>query len=193
MNIRALSALVVGALGAVSYSVPHAEASNATAGATVGATGPVTAEYEGRTINLAASWGGAHACLIWRSHGDAECFRTEAELSARELQLRPAPTDSPVGATTASTTSTCSSSLDLYSGSGYTGSHLALWDEGYWQELSYYGFDNITKSFIGGACSFHLAQGDWGQGYWYPGYTGPWAATTDMGSWDNIVSSVYIN
>lgn len=149
------------------------------------------ASFEGHTITLDSGWGGATACLIWRSHGIAECFATEEGLEAREHQLRPTSTTS--NSSSLAATATCSSSLDLYSGSNYTGLHLALWDEGYWQELSDYGFDNSTRSFVGGACGFHLAQGYYGQGYWYPGNTGAWSFSPDMGTWDNTVSSVYIS
>jgi hypothetical protein len=143
------------------------------------------ATFEGRSINLAAGWGPARACLIWRQHGIAECFRTDAQLSARQGQLR--------NSMATSQGPRCSSPLNLYSGRSYTGSHLVLWDEGYWQELSNYGFNKITVSFLGGACAFHLAQGNYGQGWWYPGYTGAWAACTDMGSWDDTISSAYVD
>jgi hypothetical protein len=139
--------------------------------------------FDGQTIDLRQGWAGARSCLIWRQHQVAECFGTEAQLQAREDQLR--------GSYLRPAT-TCSSSLDLYSGRSYSGLHLALWDRGYWQELSYDGFNKLTVSFLGGACGFHLAQGNWGQGWWYPGYTGPWAFATDMGSWDYTISSVYI-
>jgi len=125
--------------------------------------------------------------LVWESHGVVECFATEAGLETAETQLRAsAPTSSSL-----SPEAECSSPLDLYSGSNFTGLHLALWDEGYWQELSEYGFADLTRSFVGGACGFHLADGDWGEGYWYPGNTGPWSSATDMGSWDDTVLSVY--
>jgi hypothetical protein len=149
------------------------------------------ATFEGHTIDLSKGWGAATACVIWRSHGIAECFRTNAELASREAQVRPSAAVHTSGAIP--DTSTCSVSLDLYSGRNYTGLHLSLIDEGYWQELSYYGFDNTTVSFLGGACSFHLAQGNFGQGYWYPGNTNAWSTAFDMGSWDDTVSSVYIN
>ena len=105
-----------------------------------------------RTLRCLGVWlGGSGACLIWRQHGIAECFGTDAALSAREAQLR--------SYQASAAASTCSSSLDLYSGRNYTGLHLAMWDEGYWQELSYYGFDNLTVSFLGGACAFPFGPG----------------------------------
>ena len=157
--------------------------------------------FEGHPIDLAKGWGAATACLVARHLGVFECFRTRAELAAREAQIAgaqvaapragAAPQAGPAGANRATTS--CSASLDLFSGQSYSGRELSLIDEGYWQELSYAGFDNTTVSFLGGACSFHLAQGDFGQGYWYPGDTGAWSFAYDMGSWDRTVSSVYIN
>lgn len=151
----------------------------------------IVANYAGTTISLTGGWDGARACLIWRTHGVVECFRTDAGMATREAQLRSDGT-SAWSAPDSATTAECSSSLDLYSGSNFTGLHLALWDEGYWQELSEYGFADTTRSFIGGACGFHLADGEWGEGYWYPGNTGPYSAASDMGSWDDTVQSVYI-
>ena len=153
--------------------------------ATVPARQLSIASFEGHTIDLSKGWGMAHACLVWHEHGILQCFRTDTELRARLLQANQ-PNAAPL-------VDTCSSSLDLYSGSTYSGMHLAMRDRGYWQELSNYGFNDITDSFLGGACSFHLAQGSYGQGYWYPGNTGAWSFAADMGSWDNTVSSVYIN
>ncbi len=176
MSWKALAASFVALVGTVTFGIHSAEAVSAAAQSSF-------ASYAGHTIDLRRSWEGARSCLIWRQHHLAECFRTDTQLQAREAQLRRA---------LLLPQSTCSSSLDLYSGRSYSGLHLALWDRGYWQELSYDGFDNLTVSFLGGACGFHLAQGDWGQGSWYPGYTGSWAYATDMGSWDDTISSVYI-
>jgi len=158
------------------------------------------ASFEGHPIDLAKGWGAATACLVAPRQGVFECFRTRAELVARKAEVITAevstakvaaPQAGKASATRA--TRSCSASLDLYSGQTYSGQELSLIDEGYWQQLSYAGFDNTTVSFIGGACSFHLAQGNFGQGYWYPGNTGAWSFASDMGSWDRTVSSVYIN
>jgi hypothetical protein len=158
------------------------------------------ASFEGHPIDLSKGWGTATACLVARQQGVVECFRTRAELAARKAQvttarLATAKIAAPVAGTSSvkPAISSCSSSLDLFSGQSYSGLELSLIDEGYWQQLSVAGFDNTTVSFLGGACSFHLAQGNFGQGYWYPGNTGAWSFASDMGSWDRTVSSVYIN
>lgn len=158
------------------------------------------ATFEGHPIDLAKGWGHATACLVSRQQGVFECFRTRAELAARKTQVTAAKVAiaqvaGPQAGTASANraTSSCSASVDLYSGQNYSGRELSLIDEGYWQQLSAAGFDNTTVSFLGGACSFHLAQGNFGQGYWYPGNTGAWSFASDMGSWDRTVSSVYIN
>jgi hypothetical protein len=132
-----------------------------------------------RQADLAHGWGSAKACLLPPS-GAVECFATEAALKARSAQLR---ANSP--------TNGCP--VTLYSGAGYTGDVFEVWGQGYWVNLANYGFDRATVSFIGTGCGFHLADHAWGGGYWYPGYTGPWAATWDMGRWDWRVSSVWID
>ncbi len=166
---------------------------------------PSIANFEGHTIDLTKDWGAATACLVARQEGVFECFRTRAELAARkaqvttakiaDAQLVAAKVAAPDAGTTSATraTTSCSATLDLYSGQSYSGRELSLIDEGYWQQLSAAGFDNTTVSFLGGACSFHLAQGNFGQGSWYPGNTGAWSFASDMGAWDRTVSSVYIN
>jgi hypothetical protein len=140
-----------------------------------------------RQPDLAHGWGNAKACMVPPS-GVVECFATEAAMRARSDQMR-------------STHSMHSDGLMsggcpvvLFTGSGYTGNVLEVWPQGYWVNLADYGFANATVSFYAYGCGFHLADYAWGGGWWYPGYTGPWAATWDMGwSWDRRVSSVFIN
>jgi hypothetical protein len=142
------------------------------------AAGPPLA---GGHIDLSQGWGQATACMVPPS-GEMECFDTVAALKARSAQLR------------AATPASSGCPVDLYTGSYMSGWMLELWGQGYWINLVYYGFDNATVSFVGNGCGFHLADYAWGGGYWYPGYTGPWAYAWDMGwSWDWRVSSVYIN
>jgi hypothetical protein len=170
--------LVVG-LGTTAVSATSASA----------ATTGVVAKFGNGTMDMSQGWGAAKACLVWQQGGVVECFATRQELEAREAQLRPA---GPASTTAAAPDTSCASSLDLYTGANYTGNQLDLWDIGVWQNLADYGFDNVTVSFVGGACAFHLAQNANGGGYWYPGYTGAYGASPNMGSWDDTVSSVYI-
>lgn len=145
---------------------------------------PVLASFEGRTINLANGWGDAKACA---SDGHAtRCYRSEAAMDAAE----PAAGDLRIGGTLA----TCSSSLRLYSSTGWNGSVLALTSRDVVINLSGYGFSNVTSSYKVGACSSIFYDGVGGGGSVYPGNTSAGASATSMLSgWDNRVSSVYIN
>jgi hypothetical protein len=157
----------------------------------VGGTG--TATFEGSTIDLAVDWGDARACLIWRQGGVVECFRTEAELDAREEELRGAQSSQAAEAPTAARSYSwyCSSSLRLYEHNWYGGRRLSFWDRGYWQNLADYGFEDQTSSYIVGACYVHLAEHAWGGGWWYPGPTYPYAGEPVMG-WQDVISSIFI-
>lgn len=140
-----------------------------------------------RQPDLAHGWGSAKACML-PPNGVVECFATQAGLRARSDQLRSGPANGSMSALAGG----CP--VVLFSGAGYTGNALEIWPQGYWVNLADYGFANVTVSFYSYGCGFHLADYAWGGGHWYPGYTGPWAATWDMGwSWDWRVSSVFID
>ncbi len=169
MNTRCL--IIVAALAAATASVagPMADASAAVI------KGPEVA-----TASSSAVWDTNRACLVV-PNGMMQCFTTLAKMRARSAQLA----SSGVG------TSYCP--VTLFAGVNYTGQALEVTGQGYWINLSDYGFDNVAVSFAGTGCGFHLAQGTYGAGYWYPGNTGPWSSSPDMGpGWDDVVSSVYI-
>jgi hypothetical protein len=162
---------------------------------------PAIASFEGGTIDLAGDWGDATSCLVWRQGGVMECFRTVAELDAREAELAPQRDPAPRrsagtgGGTVASASASysCSSSLRLYEHNWYGGRRLSFWDRGYWQNLYLYGFDNQTSSYIVGACYVHLAEHTDGWGWWYPGPTYPYAGEPVMSwGWQDVISSIYI-
>jgi hypothetical protein len=165
-------------------------------------TRPAIASFEGDSIDLAGDWGDADACLVWRQGGVLECFRTVEELDAREAELAPrraaasggsTRSNAIAGGTVAGSTASysCSSSLRLYEHNYYGGRRLSFWDRGYWQNLSWYGFDNRTSSYLVGACYVHLAEHPDGGGWWYPGPAYPWAGEPAMW-WQDVISSIYI-
>ncbi len=154
------------------------------------------ARFEGRTIDLAADWGDAKACLVWRQGGVLECFRSAEALDAREAQLAPrrAALDSTTsyGATAAYSYS-CSSALRLYEYNWYSGRRLSFWDRGFWQNLGDYGFEDQTSSYIVGGCYVYLAEHAYGGGWWYPGPNYPYAGEPAMSwDWQDTISSIYI-
>jgi len=140
-----------------------------------------TSQVAAPAANAAAAdpAGAEAACLVPQS-GVMECFPTVALLLAQTA----------VDALVADT----SCPLYLYSGVDYTGRLLVVEAQGYWVNLSDYSFDNTTVSFAGTGCGFHLAQNANGGGSWYPGNTGPWALSPNMGAgWNDAISSVYID
>ena len=195
LGMWALAALILSLAG------PTPAGAGQSADATRVERRPAIATFEGKKIDLAGDWGEARACLVWRQGGVMECFRSEAALDAREAQLRggrpaPAPKQEPSGDVTTAYASYsysyyCSSSLRLYEHNWYGGRRLSFWDRGYWQNLSTYGFDNSTSSYIVGACYAHLAEHANGGGWWYPGPTYPYAGEPVMG-WQDVISSIYI-
>jgi len=152
------------------------------------------ANFEGRTIDLAGQWGEAQACLVWRQGGVSECFRTTAELDAREKELAPQrETAARDGSASKSYGSSCSSSLRLYEHNWYSGRRLSFWDRGYWQNLSWYGFEDQVSSYIVGGCQVYLAEHANGEGWWYPGPTFPYSGSPAMyWGWQDTISSIYI-
>lgn len=156
-----------------------------------GATGtssppsPSLAVFEGRTIDLSQGWGEAQACLVFTQARIVECFRNRAGLRTRENAL--------AGSPALTTLAACSSPLRLYADIYYGGRELALYDRGYWQNLSTWSFDNQLSSYKVGACGVRLAENSNGGGAWYPGNTtaGAWEPFM-LSGWDNRVSSVYL-
>lgn len=156
------------------------------------------ASFEGRTIDLGRDWGDARACLVWRQGGISECFRTEQALDAREAQLAPrreatTATSAATSTATAYYSYSCSSSLRLYEYNWYGGRRLSFWDRGWWQNLSDYGFEDRTSSYIVGACPVWLAEHADGGGAWYDGPTYPYAGEPGMPwYWQDRISSIYV-
>ncbi len=149
---------------------------------------PTPAQFEGQTIDLAQGWGQARACLVYQQAGIVECFRDRAGLQAREQQLAASGVLPRVSAAAA-----CSSPLRLSTDIYYGGRELALYDRGYWQNLSTWSFDNQTSSYKVGGCGVHLADYANGGGSWYPGNTSAgWWEPFMLSGWDNRISSVYL-
>lgn len=151
---------------------------------------PVPATFQGAEVDLADGWGKAGACA---ELGDTvECYASEVDLLDAHPDLAVDQTKAAGGGGYALLAS-CSSSLRLYSGTGYGGSVLYLTTRGIVHNLSSYGFDNTTSSYRVGACSSVFAAGANLGGNIYPGSTSAWSQASSMlGGWNNVVSSVYI-
>lgn len=176
----AVAAATVTALAAVPVSVD----------AGVVSAGPSSATFEGGTIDLAAGWGDAGACA--EIDGAVDCYRTEAELLDAYPQLAASSTSSKLSSTF-TTLSSCSSTLRLYTSTGYSGSVLYLTTRYLAINLSTYGFDNVTSSYGVGACSSAFYAGANLSGAQYPGSTTAYSTSSSMlTGWNNVVSSVII-
>jgi hypothetical protein len=146
--------------------------------------------FNGKVFDMTAGWGDATACYV--NDGPlAVCFRTEAEMDEWI-----AANDAAVGADRAlpTTRSSCSGSLRLYEDSGYSGSVLYLTTRLTWLNLSSYGFDQRTSSYIVGPCTATFADLQDGGGTWYPSYLTEAYDFSEwmVAGWDNDVSSVRI-
>lgn len=146
--------------------------------------------YGGELIDLSHGWQGAEACHFGPDPDlPGVCFNSE---SAMDSALAVLVTRDVGGYGTMS--SSCSSSLRLYDGTGYSGASLNLTSRGTWHNLSSYGFDQRTSSFKVGACAAKFTDYANGGGPAYPlSHTQAYDQSSSMLSgWDNDVSSVYI-
>jgi hypothetical protein len=170
----------IGIIGAIALAVmgigQTAEASSQTG---------ASASYDGTTISLASGWGGAAVCAVTESGN--YCFASQ---SAYQNWLTSLVATMPISS---SPDTNCSSALDLYSGTNYTGSELSLLDEGVWLNLSAYGFSDKTNSYKVGACEVSMTSAANGGGSVYPGpmTAGTHAPSMDSG-WSDRVQSAYI-
>ncbi|HRE00172.1 MAG TPA: hypothetical protein PLV68_02665 [Ilumatobacteraceae bacterium] len=149
---------------------------------------PAHARFNGRAIDLARSWEGAHACIQFDT--ETNCYETEAMWEAAHPDhASPAPATNHQAAPLA----TCATALKLYDGTSYTGTSLFITTRGAILNLSTFGFDNRASSYKVGTCSADFFAGANGLGGVYPGNTNAGASAASMLSgWDNTVSSVYL-
>jgi hypothetical protein len=141
--------------------------------------------YNGGIINLAVGWDGAAVCAVATS--GTYCFSSQSDYhtwiasSLSTADVSPTPDVN------------CSSALELFSGTNYSGTELSLLDEGVWLNLSTYGFGAKTNSYKVGACEVSMTSAANGGGTVYPG---PMSAGTDAPSmesgWSNRMESAYI-
>lgn len=185
--IAALLVLAVPTPVAMSVNGAAARADNAD---------PSRALYDGRVIDLDdGSWDGAAACV---SNGTStRCFDTEAAAEAWMAANASGPASSAQSAPAAAgmpgpMVLTCSSSLRLFQHGMFGGRVLYLSSRGLWFNLSPYGFNNMTSSFVVGACTVYLADGTNGSGSWYPGGYPNQVVGVMASGWNDRITSVYV-
>jgi hypothetical protein len=219
-SVAAAMALAMPA-GATSHASGGAAKSVAmvTSGTGAGTVLPAgEAEYDGKVINLAQSWGGATSCIV-PTMGSAQCFDTQAEAKAAanaiSAQESAAQTGSSALARGAhrSTPAVASAKLKartrtahgngpcngdgsqfvwLYQNSNYGGGSLGLQDSDTWLNLADYSFQNTTSSYINAtACELYFIQTYDGTGPWM--YPSPWQYQSYIGNaWNDKLTMVYI-
>lgn len=156
------------------------------------------ARFEGRDIDMSKDWGEADACWI-HEDGSATCYRNEAELDAAIARAGLEPnTEMPeslgegFARANGYRVSYCSQSIRLYKGSWYSYSLLYISQRYRWLNLSWYGFNNSVSSYKIGSCSSTFRSLNYGGGSTYYGGTYAYKWKSYMGSWDNVLSSLYI-
>lgn len=141
----------------------------------------VLATFEGRTIDLSKGWGSATACST--DGVNTTCYRSAHQMAT--AQSVPA---------VALAASVCIPSVNLYSGTKFTGLVLNINSHGGPTALSQYGFDNITSSYAIGYCDAVFYDGTTNTSSVYPGPTTAYSSATSMlTGWDNRISSITIS
>ena len=140
------------------------------------------ADFEGSFIDLSKDWGEAKAC--WSDGRTTECFRTESQMDSQINQRF----------TSKAVVATCATSVKLYSNTSYGGSVLSLVTRTVPINLSAYGFDNLTSSYVIGSCSTLFYDYANNVSPTYPGSTTANSSASSMSTgWDNRVSSIRIS
>lgn len=140
------------------------------------------ADFEGSFIDLSKDWGEAKAC--WSDGRTTECFRTESQMDSQINQRF----------TLKAAVVTCATSVKLYSNTSYGGSVLSLVTRTVPINLSAYGFDNLTSSYVIGSCNALFYDYANNVSPTYPGSTTANSSAASMlTGWDNRVSSIRIS
>lgn len=149
------------------------------------------AYYQGKTIDLSKDWQGAHTCAVF-TQDDIRCYSTSAAADRATGYKRATDTlalkASEVGA--AATPSCARGWVCLYEDSNGGGDRLIFQDGG-WQDLDDYGFNDKTSSWRNNQYSFDdgdLAEHDDGRGWNVHLDVGAYASS--MGTKNDEASSV---
>jgi hypothetical protein len=151
--------------------------------------GGATATYDGRQIDLADGWQGAHACAVL-SPSDVRCYDSQAEMKdalGASAQQNPAAKLSPLAGCVPSGTF-----VTLYSGTGFGGDSLSFAGTGGWANLAPYGFDNDMESWQNTTnCGATVADGTNGGGAQLT--LAARSSSSNVGtSWKNRASSINV-
>ena len=157
-----------------------------------GAPSPgVRATYDGRTVNLAQGWHGAHACGVF-SPDDVRCFDTRAQLQdAVAIAARTGTAGEAKSAVTASDCGGSSTEVQLFSGTNWSGNQLVFVSTSGFYNLADYGFDNDMESWASSkTCNSFVADSTNGGGSILT--LGAQSYSLNAGSWKNRASSISV-
>jgi hypothetical protein len=190
--------LLVGAAGAAAQASSHAEA---LAEGDPAATAPSFSEgvdgsvYKGRSVTRRFIVSNALMCL-GVERGPDRCYDSAYDLQMAEAPPRAAASRARGPTARAAVDCGIYSLLFIYNGADWTGAGAALEDRFRWANLRA-EVNNEGSSFLMGEYSGHLADGQDGGSYWYPGDTSACAIEDNLNrngsGWNNRISSRYRN
>jgi hypothetical protein len=168
-------------------AIPVVAAPSAGAAPTPGAR----ATYNGRTINLAQGWQGAHACGVFGPN-NVRCFDTRTELhDAVAIAAQVGTGAEAEGAVPESNCGGSSTEVQLFSGTNWSGNQLIFVSTSGFFDLADYGFDNDMESWASSkTCNAFVADGTGGGGSVLT--LGAESYSLNAGSWKNRASSISV-
>jgi hypothetical protein len=174
-------------------AIPVVAAPAAGAAAPVG-TAPrpgARATYNGRTINLAHGWQGAHACGVFGPE-NVRCFDTRAQLhDAVAMAARASTAAEATNSVPASSCGGSSTEVQLFSGTNWSGNQLIFVSTSGFYNLADYGFDNDMESWASSkTCNSFVADDAGGGGAILT--LGAQSYSLNAGSWKNRASSISV-
>jgi hypothetical protein len=149
------------------------------------------ATYNGRTINLAHGWQGAHACGVFGPES-VRCFDTRAQLhDAVAIAARAGTAAEAKGSVPASSCGGSSTEVQLFSGTNWSGNQLIFVSTSGFYNLADYGFDNDMESWASSkTCNSFVADDAGGGGAILT--LGAQSYSLNAGSWKNRASSISV-
>ncbi len=154
----------------------------------------VRATYNGRSLNLADGWQGAHACGVF-GPDNVVCFDTREQLhdvvaiAARAGTA--AETKSAMSVAPASSCGGSSTEVQLFSGTNWSGNQLIFVSTSGFFDLADYGFDNDMESWASSkTCNSFVSDGTGGGAAILT--LGAESYSLNAGSWKNRASSISV-
>src|SRR5215212_5852485 len=192
----AFMVLLAASAGAAAQPRSHAQAlaeGNPAATAPSFSEGVDGSMYKGRSVSGRFITSNELMCLAV-DRGPDRCYDSAYDLQMAEAPPRAAASHKRGQRAKAAVDCGIYSLLFIYNGAEWTGAGAALEDRLRWANLRA-EVNNEGSSFLMGEYSGHLADGQNGGSYWYPGDTRPCAIENNLNTngsgWNNRISSRY--